>query len=99
MAEDIYMDVPKVTTMGQTFSTIGDTCSTVHSILEGIANAIKATGFFGAICGLAIVAEVIDLINPIIKQVGDLCHTVSDGIKGAVSNYVSGDQTGSTLFR
>jgi phage-related protein len=99
MAEDIYMEVPKVTQMGQTFSTISDTCNTVHTILEGIANAIKASGIFGAICGLTIVAEVIDMINPVIKQVGDLCSTVSEGIKGAVSSYVNGDQSGSALFR
>jgi hypothetical protein len=47
MAEDVYMDIPAVTQMGNTFNTIGDTLKKVATIMDAAAKLLETVGFLG----------------------------------------------------
>lgn len=97
MANQVYMNVPKVRDIAKTFGTIGDVLKTVATVLETLATVLKATAFMGLVGGLA-VAHFLDTVKPYIKQVADKCLELKKDLTVSVDAFERGDALGATRF-
>jgi hypothetical protein len=97
MAEDVYMDVPAVQQIGNTFTTIGDTLKKVASIMDAAAKLLETVGWLGG-PGAAAVGFWLDQMQPVVNNLGTMCEEAGQGITGAIKAYQDGDFSGSQQF-
>jgi hypothetical protein len=97
MAEQIFMDIPAVKNFSSMFGGISDTLQGVSKTLENLSNILKTTAFIGNVGGAAL-AQMIDSINPYIKQVSDKCAEEKKDVMDSVLAFERGDQAGATRF-
>ncbi|MGD0613384.1 MAG: hypothetical protein ABSB41_17945 [Anaerolineales bacterium] len=98
MAQEVLMDIPQVQKMAQSFGTFGDVLQGVSKALEVAINILKVTAFIGLVGGAAVEAY-LGMIKPRVDQLANKMHELQGDIQGAISNYETGDQSGSARFR
>jgi hypothetical protein len=96
--QEVYMDIPAVTSMAQAFGGFSDALKTVSTILQGAIDLLNATAFIGDVGGAAVAAW-LNTIKPNVDNMANKMSELQSGIQGAISNYVTGDTNGSALFR
>jgi len=94
---EVYMDIPAVRGMASSFGTIGDVLRTVAQVLDVLSNILKAAAFIGLV-GAAALAQVIDTINPRIKEMGEKCTELNKDLSASVDAYERGDARGAARF-
>lgn len=97
MAEEVYMDIPRVEQMSKSFDTFGSILEGVAKALQAISMVLKATAWisFGATAAAAAYA---DRIQPNVKKAADKMHELSGDITSAIKAYRDGDLSGSKRF-
>lgn len=97
MADEVFMDIPRVEQMSKTFDTFGSILEGVSKALLAISIAMKATAWvsFGATAAAAAYA---DRIRPNVDKAAQKMHDLSADITGAIKAYRDGDLSGSKRF-
>jgi len=95
--QEVFMEVPAVRDFAKKFSEISEVLENVSKALDTLSNILKATAFIGLVGGFA-VAQIIDQINPYIKQVSEKCGELSGDLDASATAYEQGDAQGSTRF-
>jgi len=97
MADEVFMDIPRVEQMSKTFETFGSILEGVAKALLAISIAMKAAAWvsFGATAAAAAYA---DRIRPNVDKAAKKMHELSGDITGAVKAYRDGDLSGSKRF-
>lgn len=98
MAQEVYMDIPRVQKMAQSFGTFGNILQGVSKALDVATNTLKVTSLVGLV-GSEAVNSYLGMIKPRIDQLANKMHELQSDIQGAISNYETGDQSGSARFR
>jgi len=98
MAQEVYMDIPQVQKMAQTFGSFGDILHGVSQALQAAITILQVTAFIGLVGGTAVEAY-LNMIKPRVDQLSNKMHELQGDITGAISNYETGDQSGSARFR
>lgn len=97
MAEEVYMDIPRVEQMGKSFQTFGTVLEGVSKALLAISMAMKATAWL-SLGATAAVAAYADRIRPNVDNAAKKMHELSRDIVSAIKAYRDGDRSGSTRF-
>jgi len=97
MAEEVFMDIPRVEQMSKSFDTFGDILQGVAKALLAISIAMKAAAWisFGATAAAAAYA---DRIRPNVEKAANKMHELSGDITGAIKAYRDGDLSGAKRF-
>ena len=97
MANEVYMDIPRVEQMSKSFQKFGTILEGVSKALLAISIALKATAWisFGATAAAAAYA---DRIRPNVDRAAKKMHELSNDITGAIKAYRDGDMSGSQRF-
>lgn len=98
MAQEVYMDIPQVQKMADSFGKFGQTLKTVAKGLETAITILKTTAFFGMIGNLA-VATWLQRIKPKVEKLSEDMFELQRDIKSAINHYQTGDTSGSSRFR
>jgi hypothetical protein len=97
MAEEVYMDIPRVEQMSKTFETFGSVLEGVSKALLAISIALKAAAWISA-GATAALATYVDRIRPNVDKLANKMHELSGDITGAIKVYRDGDLSGSKRF-
>ncbi len=97
MAEEVYMDIPRVEQMSKNFQTFGSVLEGVSKALLAISMAMKATAWL-SLGATAAVAAYADRIRPNVDKAAQKMHELSRDITSAIKAYRDGDRSGSTRF-
>src|SRR5574339_175825 len=97
MADEVFMDIPRVEQMSKSFETFGTVLEGVSKALLAISIALKATAWlsFGATAAAAAFA---DRIRPNVDNAAKKMHELSGDIMSAIKAYRDGDMSGSKRF-
>lgn len=97
MADEVFMDIPRVEQMSKTFETFGSILEGVAKALLAISIAMKAAAWvsFGATAAAAAYA---DRIRPNVDKAAKKMHELSGDITSAIKAYRDGDLSGSKRF-
>ena len=97
MADEVYMDIPRVEQMSKSFETFGSILEGVAKALQAISIAMKAAAWisFGATAAAAAYA---DRIRPNVDKAAKKMHELSGDINSAIRAYRDGDLSGSKRF-
>ncbi len=98
MAQEVYMDVPQVQKMADSFGKFGQTLKQVSTGLQTAICILKATAFVGLIGNFA-VASYLERIKPRVDKLSEEMFELQNDVKGAIMHYTTGDVTGSARFR
>jgi hypothetical protein len=98
MAQEVYMDVPQVQKMADSFGKFGQTLKRIAKGLETAIMILKATAFVGMIGNLA-VASYLERIKPRVEKMSEEMFELQNDVKGAIVHYTTGDLSGSSRFR
>lgn len=98
MAQEVFMDVPRVQKLADNFGTFGQTLKEVAGGLETAIYVLKVTAFVGMIGNWA-VASFLERIKPKVEKMSQKMFELQGDIKGAIDHYTTGDATGSNRFR
>ena len=97
MADEVFMDIPRVEQMSKSFKTFGDVLEGVAKALMAISIALKATAWL-SLGATAAAAAFIDRIRPNVDKAGQKMHELSGDITSAIKAYRDGDLSGSKRF-
>jgi len=97
MADEVYMDIPRVEQMSKTFAKFGSILEDVSKALHAISIALKAAAWISA-GSTAALATMIDRIRPNVQKAAKKMHEFSGDITGAIKAYRDGDLSGSKRF-
>jgi hypothetical protein len=97
MAQEVYMDIPAVETMGKRFKTFGDILENIAKILKATITILKATALFGLVGNYALAAY-LERIEPKVRKMAAKMDELSGDINGAIRSYRDGDNSGSQRF-
>ena len=97
MAEEVYMDIPQVQRMAQSFGTFGEVLQQVGKALEAAIWVLRITAFVGDVGDFAI-AQWLSDYKPIVDGLAQKMLELRGDIESAINNYQTGDITGSTHF-
>jgi hypothetical protein len=98
MATEVYMDVPAVQKMADSFGKFGNTLKTIAKSLETTITILKVTAFVGMFGNLA-VASYLEKIKPKIVKASEQMFELERDVESAIRHYTTGDQSGSARFR
>lgn len=97
MADEVFMDIPRVEQMSKNFQTFGTVLEGVSKALLAISMAMKATAWF-SLGATAAVAAYADRIRPNVDKAAKKMHELSGDITSAIRAYRDGDTSGSKRF-
>lgn len=97
MNDEVYMDIPAVTQIADTFGTIAETLEAVVRVLGVLINTLNKTAFIGLVGGLA-VAQFMEMIKPYIEEMSKKCEELDKDLKTSIRAYQNGDAQGATRF-
>jgi hypothetical protein len=97
MADEVYMDIPRVEQMSKSFNTFGDILKGVAKALLAISIALKAAAWL-SMGATAAAAAYADRIRPNVEKAANKMHELSGDITSAVRAYRDGDLSGSKRF-
>jgi hypothetical protein len=98
MAQEVYMNIPDVEAMAKSFAGFGEVLKGVSKGLEVAIQILRATAFIGLVGG-AVVERFLSLIKPNVDKMAAKMVELDSDIRGAISNYRTGDTSGSARFR
>lgn len=98
MAEEVYMDVPQVQKMAESFGNFGEILQAVSKILEATITVLRITAFVGLVGGIA-VERYLSQIKPRVDQMAQKMLELKNDLQGAINHYQTGDESGSARFR
>ena len=98
MAQEVYMDVPQVQKMSDSFGKFGQTLKAVAKGLQAAIFILKATAMFGMLGNFA-TAAYLERIQPRIEKLSEEMLELQGDVKGAIVHYTTGDVSGSARFR
>ena len=95
--DEVFMDIPSVEKMAQSFETFGQILDGISKTVEGIAVSLKVSAFFSM--GMTYAAGVyMEKLAPRIKKAAEEMRELSKDLKSAINAYRSGDYSGSRRF-
>jgi hypothetical protein len=97
MNDEVYMDIPAVTQIAETFGKIAETLETVVKVLEALITTLNATAFIGLVGGRAI-AQFMEMIKPYVEEMGKKCEELDKDVRASIRAYQNGDAEGATRF-
>lgn len=97
MADEVFMDIPRVEQMAKSFQTFGSVLEGVAKALMAISIALKATAWL-SLGATAAAAAFVDRIRPNVDKAGQKMHELSGDINSAIKAYRDGDLSGSKRF-
>ncbi len=97
MAEEVYMDIPRVEKMSKDFETFGDVLDAVGKTLEALSIVLKASAWL-SLGATAAAAAFVDRIKPNVQRAAQKMHELSGDIQSAIRAYRDGDFSGSRRF-
>ena len=97
MAEEVFMDIPRVEQMSKSFDTFGDILQGVAKALLAISIALKAAAWL-SLGATAAAAAYADRIRPNVEKAANKMHELSGDIVSAIKAYRDGDTSGSKRF-
>jgi hypothetical protein len=97
MADEVFMDVPEVEKISNTFKTLGDTLDTIDKMIKAAIAVLQAGAFlsFGATEGIAMYLQ---QIEPNFGKAATEMRTLSSDVSSAIQAYQTGDTNGSKRF-
>jgi hypothetical protein len=97
MADEVYMDIPRVEQMSKSFKKFGSVLQGVSKALHAISISLKLAAWisFGSTAALA---AYVDRIRPNVDKLAKKMHELSGDITGAIKAYRDGDLSGSKRF-
>jgi hypothetical protein len=98
MAEEVYMDVPQVQKMAESFGNFGEVLQAVSKVLEVTITVLRITAFVGLVGGIA-VERWLSQVKPRVDQMAKKMHELKSDLQGAINHYQTGDESGSARFR
>ncbi len=98
MAEEVFMDIPQVQKMGEAFGNFGDILQGISKVLEMTIMVLRTTAFVGLVGGIA-VERYLSVIKPRVEKMAQKMLELQGDLAGAISNYQTGDDSGSRRFR
>ena len=94
--EEIYMNVPEVTQIGNTFGQISDVLKNVSQVLNVMIDTLRAAAFVGFVAGAA-EAQFLNVIKQYIDGIQKRCDELKKDVLASVKAYENGDQRGSQI--
>jgi|SRR5665648_35921 len=98
MAEEVFMDIPQVQKMAESFGNFGEILQGVAKALEAAIMVLKMSAFVGLVGGFA-VERYLSMVKPRVENMAKKMLELQGDLKGAISHYQTGDETGSARFR
>lgn len=98
MAQEVYMDIPQVQKMAESFKNFGDTLRDVAKKLEAAITVLKLSAFVGLVGGYA-VQHFLQIVKPRVEKLAQKMDELSGDLTGAINHYRDGDESGSSHFR
>jgi hypothetical protein len=96
--QEVYMNIPVVEQMAKSFASFGNILQKVSKAMEAAIQIIRATAFIGLVGG-AVLERFLSLIKPNVDKMAAKMVELDSDIRGAISNYQTGDTSGSNRFR
>lgn len=95
--DEVFMDIPQVEKMAQSFDKFGDTLEDISKAMAGIAQVLKATAWLslGMTYGVGVYLE---KLAPKIKSAAEKMRELSKDLTSAIRAYQFGDFSGSRHF-
>jgi uncharacterized protein YoxC len=97
MADEVYMDIPVVQRIADSFGSFSDTLKGVSKTMEAAMNVLKATAFVGLVGGTAL-DRYLSIIKPNVDKLAEKMNELQGDVNGAIRAYRDGDYTGSRRF-
>jgi hypothetical protein len=97
MADEVYMDIPRVEQMSKSFETFGSILEGVAKALLAISIAMKAAAWL-SLGATAAAAAYADRIRPNVDKAAKKMHELSGDLNSAIRAYRDGDLSGSKRF-
>lgn len=97
MADEVFMDIPRVEQMSKSFQTFGSVLEGVAKALLAISIMLKATAWL-SLGATAAAAAFVDRIRPNVDKLAQKMHELSGDITSAIRAYRDGDLSGSKRF-
>ncbi|OJX45865.1 MAG: hypothetical protein BGO78_11215 [Chloroflexi bacterium 44-23] len=98
MADEVYMDIPAVQKMAQTFGNFAEILQGVSKALEAAITVLRLSAFVGLVGGFA-VERYLSQVKPRVDNMAKKMNELKGDITGAINNYQTGDESGSRRFR
>lgn len=98
MAEEVYMDIPRVQNMAEAFGNFGEVLQGVAKALEIAISILRTTAFVGLVGGFA-VERYLSMVKPRVENLAKKMEELQKDLKGAIRHYQNGDESGSRRFR
>jgi hypothetical protein len=98
MAEEVFMDVPQVQKMAESFGNFGEILKGVAKALEAAIMVLRMTAFVGLVGGMA-VERYLNMVKPRVEKMADKMIELRGDLQGAINHYQTGDESGSRRFR
>jgi len=98
MAEEVYMDIPQVQKMAESFGNFGEILQGVAKALEVAIMVLRTTAFVGLVGGFA-VERYLSMVKPRVETLAKKMAELERDLKGAINHYQTGDESGSRRFR
>ena len=97
MAEEVFMDIPQVQKMAESFGNFGEILEGVSKALEVAILVLKTTAFVGLVGGFA-VERYLSMVKPRVDKMAKKLHELQTDLKGAINHYQNGDEFRFTAF-
>lgn len=98
MAEEVFMDIPQVQKVAESFGNFGEILQGVAKALEAAIMVLKMTAFVGLVGGFA-VERYLSMVKPRVENMAKKMHELQGDLNGAINHYQTGDESGSRRFR
>jgi len=98
MADEVYMDIPQVQKMAESFGNFGEILRGVAKALEVAIMVLRTTAFVGLVGGFA-VERYLSMIKPRVENLAKKMDELNGDLTGAINHYQTGDESGSRRFR
>jgi len=93
----VYMNIPQVQGIAQTFTQISETLRAVSTALGVLIDILKGIAFIGLVASFA-EAQFLEVMKRQIDQMADKTEELSKDVRAAVDAYEKGDAAGALKF-
>jgi hypothetical protein len=97
MAEEVFMDIPQVQKMAESFGNFGEVLQGVAKALEVAIMVLRTTAFVGLVGGFA-VERYLSMIKPRVENLAKKMEELKGDLTSAITHYQTGDTSGSRRF-
>lgn len=94
---EVYMNVPEIRGIAQTFNTLNDVLQGVLKALEAIVTLLKGAAFMGLV-GASSIAYFVESLKPPIEEMAQKFEELNKDLNQSVDAYERGDEQGATRF-